>query len=70
MPSNPHSWSRPPLVNRHGICLSLDAPIFDAPNMNVSTASHHLLGPVWIQVVPPVVLFVPKVQIVLIVPNK
>jgi hypothetical protein len=28
------------------------------------------LGPVWIQVVPPVVLFVPKVQIVLIVPNK
>jgi len=44
MPSNPHSWSRPPLMNRHGICLSLDAPKFDAPNMNVSTASHHLLA--------------------------
>ncbi len=44
MPSNPHFWSRPPLVNRHGSCLKSDAPMFDAPDMNVSTASHHLAG--------------------------
>ncbi len=59
------------LIHLRGHCIE------HTESFDISALVEHLaedgkadLGPVWIQVVPPVVLFVPKVQIVLIVPNK